>query len=84
MCVCVCVCVCLYMFLICRNSEKRKAKSRDAARVRRSNESDIFRELTELLPLSEKIRATLDKTSVTRLAICYIRLQELIKNGIWF
>ena len=68
----------------CSNSEKRKEKSRDAARYRRSKESDIFTDLTQCLPLQCSTSTTqLDKASVVRLAIAYIKSKQLVlhENG---
>lgn len=53
-----------------RNSEKRKEKSRYAARARRSEESDLLNELAELLPLDE-LKGT-DKASIMRLVISFM------------
>ena len=57
-----------------KNSEKRKEKSRFAARARRSRESEIFNEMGSLLPLHQ----TIDKASTMRLAISFIRTRNLI------
>lgn len=62
-----------------KNSEKRKEKSRDAARCRRSKESEIFTELSKQLPLPENVAGQLDKASVMRLAISYLRLREILE-----
>ncbi|KAK8767130.1 hypothetical protein V5799_006084 [Amblyomma americanum] len=62
-----------------KNSEKRKEKSRDAARCRRSKESEIFTELSQQLPLPENVACQLDKASVMRLAISYLRLREILE-----
>ncbi|CAN7999808.1 unnamed protein product, partial [Ixodes hexagonus] len=62
-----------------KNSEKRKEKSRDAARCRRSKESEIFSELSQQLPLAENVASQLDKASVMRLAISYLRIHEILE-----
>ncbi|GBM21658.1 Hypoxia-inducible factor 1-alpha [Araneus ventricosus] len=62
-----------------RNSEKRKEKSRDAARCRRSKESEIFSDLSGELPLAQGVAATLDKTSVMRLTVGYLKIREMIQ-----
>lgn len=62
-----------------RNSEKRKEKSRDAARCRRSKESEIFSALSQQLPLAESVSSQLDKASVMRLAISYLRMHEILE-----
>nr|APU88435.1 hypoxia-inducible factor 1 alpha [Palaemon carinicauda] len=60
-----------------RNSEKRKEKSRDAARCRRGKESEIFTELANALPLPAKTISTLDKASVMRLTIAFLKTRAL-------
>ncbi|KAJ1106429.1 hypothetical protein NDU88_003830 [Pleurodeles waltl] len=64
------------MRLVC--SEKRREKSRNAARHRRSRESKLFLELAQQLPLPENITSHLDKASIMRLAISYARLKGFI------
>ncbi|XP_043273763.1 hypoxia-inducible factor 1-alpha isoform X2 [Venturia canescens] len=61
-----------------RSNEKRKEKSRDAARSRRSRETDIFTELARALPISPEQPAHLDKASVMRLAIAYLKVRSVI------
>uniref|UniRef100_A0A8C0HYA0 Hypoxia-inducible factor 1-alpha n=1 Tax=Balaenoptera musculus TaxID=9771 RepID=A0A8C0HYA0_BALMU len=58
----------LFRFWI--SSERRKEKSRDAARSRRSKESEVFYELSHL-----------DKASVMRLTISYLRVRKLLDAG---
>uniref|UniRef100_A0A3P8U9L0 BHLH domain-containing protein n=1 Tax=Amphiprion percula TaxID=161767 RepID=A0A3P8U9L0_AMPPE len=52
---------------------------REAARKRRRVESDVFGDLSRLLPLQSSIRSHLDKPSVIRLTLSYIRLHTLLK-----
>ncbi|KAL7992736.1 hypothetical protein Chor_016992 [Crotalus horridus] len=61
------------------SSERRKEKSRDAARCRRSKESEVFYELAHQLPLPHHVSAHLDKASVMRLTISYLRMRKLIE-----
>ncbi|XP_031785167.1 hypoxia-inducible factor 1-alpha isoform X2 [Nasonia vitripennis] len=61
-----------------RSNEKRKEKSRDAARCRRSRETDIFTELAAALPVPPCEAAHLDKASVMRLAIAYLKTRTLM------
>ncbi|XP_064603399.1 LOW QUALITY PROTEIN: hypoxia-inducible factor 1-alpha-like [Liolophura sinensis] len=61
-----------------RNSEKRKEKSRDAARCRRSRESEIFYQLSNQLPLPHNISSKLDKATVMRLAISCLKIQKIM------
>nr|CAI5864623.1 unnamed protein product [Callosobruchus analis] len=56
------------------NNEKRKEKSRDAARCRRSKETEIFTDLAKALPLTNEQISQLDKASVMRLAIAYLKM----------
>ncbi|XP_055543814.1 protein similar [Wyeomyia smithii] len=62
-----------------RNNEKRKEKSRDAARCRRSRETEIFQELAALLPMRQEDVDHLDKASVMRLSIAYLRVREMLE-----
>ncbi|XP_039990788.1 endothelial PAS domain-containing protein 1 isoform X2 [Xiphias gladius] len=63
------------------DKEKRRAISREAARRRRRVESDVFGDLSRLLPLQPAIRSNLDKPSVIRLTLSYIRMQTLLKGN---
>ncbi|KAK1133195.1 hypothetical protein K0M31_014549 [Melipona bicolor] len=62
------------------SNEKRKEKSRDAARCRRSKETDIFTELAAALPLPPEQAAHLDKASVMRLAIAYLKVRSVVDS----
>ncbi|XP_072348038.1 hypoxia inducible factor 1 subunit alpha a isoform X3 [Scyliorhinus torazame] len=64
-------------------SERRKEKSRDAARCRRSKESQVFYELAHELPLPHSITSHLDKASIMRLTISYLRMRKLLNAGIY-
>nr|XP_057920549.1 endothelial PAS domain-containing protein 1b isoform X2 [Doryrhamphus excisus] len=59
------------------SSERRKEKSRDAARCRRSKETEVFYELSRQLPLPHSVSAHLDKASIMRLAISFLRTRTL-------
>ncbi|XP_058813465.1 protein similar [Topomyia yanbarensis] len=61
------------------NNEKRKEKSRDAARCRRSRETEIFQDLASLLPMRQEDVDHLDKASVMRLSIAYLRVREMLE-----
>ncbi|XP_008297683.1 endothelial PAS domain-containing protein 1-like [Stegastes partitus] len=63
------------------DKEKRRATSREAARKRRRVESDVFGDLSRLLPLQPSIRTHLDKPSVIRLTLSYIRMHTLLKEN---
>ncbi|XP_033104741.1 neuronal PAS domain-containing protein 3-like isoform X2 [Anneissia japonica] len=60
---------------------QRKEKSRDAARTRRGKENYEFYELAKLLPLPAAITSQLDKASIIRLTISYLRMRELCQQG---
>ncbi|KAM9708173.1 hypoxia inducible factor 1 subunit alpha a [Menidia menidia] len=60
------------------SSERRKEKSRDAARCRRGKESEVFYELAKLLPLPHSVSSSLDKASIMRLTISYLRMRKLL------
>ncbi|XP_027006039.1 endothelial PAS domain-containing protein 1b isoform X1 [Tachysurus fulvidraco] len=62
-------------------SERRKEKSRDAARSRRSKETEVFYELAHQLPLPHSISSHLDKASIMRLAISFLRTCKLFTSG---
>lgn len=64
-----------------RNSEKRKEKSRDAARSRRSKETEVFCQLARELPVSYNVLAQLDKASIVRLGITHLKLRKLFENA---
>ena len=71
----------LYRFLCFRILELRKEKSRDAARSRRGKENYEFYELAKMLPLPNAITSQLDKASIIRLTIAYLRLREFAQTG---
>lgn len=68
---------------IFRNSEKRKEKSRDAARCRRSKETEVFFELANSLPLPASVTSQLDKASVMRLAISFLKISSVLEQHNW-
>ncbi|GFU47355.1 protein trachealess [Nephila pilipes] len=61
--------------------EMRKEKSRDAARSRRGKENFEFYELAKMLPLPGAITTQLDKASIIRLTISFLKLKEFIAHG---
>ncbi|KAI2651283.1 Hypoxia-inducible factor 1-alpha [Labeo rohita] len=61
-------------------TEWRKARSRLAARSRRTKESQLFKELTALLPLDPSMDGQRDKASVIRLTIAYLHLRDLMNT----
>lgn len=62
-----------------RNNEKRKEKSRDAARCRRSRETEIFTEMATSLPLNSEEIDHLDKASVMRLSISFLKVRKMLE-----
>ncbi|XP_037550825.1 hypoxia inducible factor 1 subunit alpha a [Nematolebias whitei] len=60
------------------SSERRKEKSRDAARCRRGKESEVFYDLAKQLPLPHSTGSSLDKASIMRLTISYLRMRKLL------
>lgn len=60
------------------SSEIRKLRSRDAARCRRSQETEIFYKLAQELPLPRRISTNLDKAAVMRVTLSYLRLRHLL------
>uniref|UniRef100_A0A3Q1G0G9 Endothelial PAS domain protein 1b n=1 Tax=Acanthochromis polyacanthus TaxID=80966 RepID=A0A3Q1G0G9_9TELE len=63
------------------SSERRKEKSRDAARCRRSKETEVFYELAHQLPLQHSVSSHLDKASIMRLAISFLRTRRLLATS---
>ncbi|XP_055680927.1 protein trachealess isoform X2 [Lutzomyia longipalpis] len=61
--------------------ELRKEKSRDAARSRRGKENFEFYELAKMLPLPAAITSQLDKASIIRLTISYLKLRDFSGTG---
>ncbi|KAK6183725.1 hypothetical protein SNE40_011150 [Patella caerulea] len=61
--------------------EVRKEKSRDAARSRRGKENYEFYELAKMLPLPAAITSQLDKASIIRLSISYLKLRDFSGHG---
>ncbi|KAG7275433.1 hypothetical protein CRUP_033166 [Coryphaenoides rupestris] len=60
------------------SSDRRKEKSRDAARSRRGKESEVFYELAKELPMPHSVSSNLDKASIMRLTISYLRMMKLL------
>jgi len=64
----------------CRLVKVRKERSRDAARCRRSKENAEFYELAQMLPVPPAITGQLDKASIVRLTISYLRLRQVCSD----
>uniref|UniRef100_A0A6I8P2C8 BHLH domain-containing protein n=1 Tax=Ornithorhynchus anatinus TaxID=9258 RepID=A0A6I8P2C8_ORNAN len=63
------------------DTELRKEKSRDAARSRRSQETEVLYQLAHTLPFARGVSAHLDKASIMRLTISYLRMHRLCAAG---
>jgi hypothetical protein len=58
----------------------RKTKSKEAARNRRNKENDEFKNLSSILPLQSEIAQQLDKASIIRLAISFIKIRQFFDD----
>uniref|UniRef100_A0A672GGJ0 Hypoxia-inducible factor 1-alpha-like n=1 Tax=Salarias fasciatus TaxID=181472 RepID=A0A672GGJ0_SALFA len=63
------------------SSEQRKLRSRDAARCRRSQETEVFYELAGTLPLPRRVSTHLDKAGIMRVTLSYLRMHHLLRSG---
>ena len=75
-----------YYFILLRNNDVRKEKAKNAARERRTQESDYFDELEEMLPVSAppptSQQSSLDKTSVIRLSVANLKIRDVLSRCI--
>ncbi|CAJ1064822.1 hypoxia inducible factor 1 subunit alpha%2C like isoform X2 [Xyrichtys novacula] len=62
-------------------SEQRKLRSRDAARCRRSKETEVFYELARTLPLPRRVSTHLDKAAIMRVSLSFLSLRRLLRPG---
>ncbi|XP_060928726.1 hypoxia inducible factor 1 subunit alpha, like [Limanda limanda] len=63
------------------STEQRKLRSRDAARCRRGQETEVFYELAHSLPLPRRVTTHLDKAAIMRVALSFLRLHHLLQPG---
>ncbi|XP_023266086.1 hypoxia-inducible factor 3-alpha-like isoform X2 [Seriola lalandi dorsalis] len=63
------------------SSEQRKLRSRDAARCRRSQETEVFYELAHTLPLPRRVSTHLDKAAIMRVTLSFLRMHHLLASG---
>ncbi|KAM6958759.1 hypoxia inducible factor 1 subunit alpha, like [Aplochiton taeniatus] len=63
------------------SSDQRKLRSRDAARSRRSQETEVFYELAHSLPLPRRVSTHLDKAAIMRVALSFLRMHRLLNTG---
>lgn len=61
------------------SSEQRKLRSRDAARCRRSKETEVFYELARTLPFPRRVSTQLDKAAIMRVALSFLSLRRLLR-----
>ncbi|XP_076800248.1 uncharacterized protein LOC143445205 [Clavelina lepadiformis] len=61
--------------------QRRREKSRDAARCRRTKESHTFDEICDTIPIAQDVVNHLDKSAVMRLVISYIKLRRSLAGG---
>ncbi|KAF3693335.1 Hypoxia-inducible factor 1-alpha [Channa argus] len=60
------------------SSDQRKLRSRDAARCRRSQETEVFYELARTLPLPRRVSTHLDKAAIMRITLSFLRMRHLL------
>ncbi|CAB1434795.1 unnamed protein product, partial [Pleuronectes platessa] len=63
------------------STEQRKLRSRDAARCRRSQETEVFYELARSLPLPRRVSTHLDKAAIMRVSLSFLRMHGLLRPG---
>ncbi|CAB1348731.1 unnamed protein product [Coregonus sp. 'balchen'] len=63
------------------STDQRKVRSRDAARCRRSQETELFYELAHTLPLPRRVSADLDKAAIIRVTLSFLRMHYLRSAG---
>ena len=61
-------------------SLRPKKKTQALAHSRRQRENDTFTDIAQALPIQENAK-DLDKASILRLAIHYLKLRDLIRDG---
>uniref|UniRef100_H2YWW1 Uncharacterized protein n=2 Tax=Ciona savignyi TaxID=51511 RepID=H2YWW1_CIOSA len=61
--------------------QRRREKSRDAARSRRNKECDIFQEICDTLPIVHDVIGQLDRSAVLRMVISYIKLRQSLPTS---
>ncbi|XP_018598326.1 hypoxia inducible factor 1 subunit alpha, like isoform X1 [Scleropages formosus] len=61
--------------------EQRKVRSRDAARSRRSQETEVFYQLAHTLPFPRRVVSDLDKAAIMRVTLSFLRIHSLFHSG---
>uniref|UniRef100_A0A8D3BPP9 Hypoxia inducible factor 1 subunit alpha, like n=1 Tax=Scophthalmus maximus TaxID=52904 RepID=A0A8D3BPP9_SCOMX len=59
---------------------QRKLRSRDAARCRRGQETEVFYELARTLPLPRRVSTQLDKAAIMRVVLSFLRMRSLLQE----
>ena len=62
-------------------AQLRKERSAEAARNRRNKENKEYDHVKKLLPIDEAIAKNLDKASVIRITISFLRMCKFAENG---
>lgn len=71
----------LFNVIICpRVGRPKKKKTQVLAYSRRQRENDTFMDIAQALPIQENAK-DLDKASILRLAIHYLKLKDLLRDG---
>lgn len=75
-----------FVALIIRHLSKfddsgRKTKSKEAAKLRRGKENEEFKDLSNLLPFHREIIDQLDKASIIRLTISFLKLRKFYSES---
>ena len=65
---------------MCFLRTKKKNKTQVLAYSRRQRENDSFSDIAEFLPIQENTK-DLDKASILRLVINYLKLRDLVRDG---
>ncbi|KAL4647418.1 hypoxia-inducible factor 3-alpha-like isoform X2 [Arapaima gigas] len=61
--------------------ELRKVRSRDAARCRRSQETEVFYQLAHTLPFPRRVVSDLDKAAIMRVTLSFLRIHSILHSG---
>ena len=61
--------------------DSRRTKSRMKAQEKRERYATVMKELTDLLPFEESLKASFDKTTVLRLAVSYLKAKDHFGGG---
>lgn len=62
-------------------SPEAREKSKNAARTRRKNENIQFERLSHAIPLPDAAKVMLDKASIVRLALNFLKMRDLFSSS---